>query len=307
MSDSSSMSNIERAKRLEEKYKKEFPQGTPIIVACEKGNLVDLIVFIDRHIAVNTGVTVKQLLEEIGKDSDGYQKNTLMAAARWEEHAVLAELLSWGVDPSITDSIGQNALHYSAYNNKKSTRCTELLLKKMPLESINKMDLDEGTALDGAYLNDSPIKNDLVQLIRQYGGKANWYDRNGRLVGKGNGDLNDNNNVGSSSSGLSSSIPSKRKRVSSSSKKTKTSTKEDKCPICQQNILSNNSKWNKNDELFTENQQVIIAKCCGVAYHLDCFLKMVQNFSRCAACNTPLGLTDYRKPEMAIQLYNLKF
>lgn len=304
MSDSSSMSNTERAKRLEEKYKKEFPRGTPIILACEKGNLVDLKVFIDGHDVVGTGVTVKQLLEEIGKDSDGYEKNTLMAAARYEEHAVLVELLSWGVDPSITDSIGQNALHYSAYNNKKSTRCTELLLKKMSLESINKKDWDGGTALDGAYLNDSPIKNDLVQLIRQYGGKANWYDRNGRLVGKGNGDLNDNNNVGSSS------MSKKRKIVSSSSREqpTKITTEQDRCPICQKNILSNNCTWNNNGELVDdENQKIIITNCCNTAYHEKCYVQMLEYRNICAICKRTL--IGYRNPikTLAIKLYNLKF
>ena len=76
--------------------------------------------------------------------------------------------------------------------NKKSTRITESLLKKMPLESINKKTNGYGfTPLDCAYQNDYPIKNDIVQLIRQHGGKANYYDRNGKNVGEGEGDLND--------------------------------------------------------------------------------------------------------------------
>ena len=40
-------------------------------------------------------------------------------------------------------------------------------------------------------INDSPIKNDIVALLRKYGGKANHYDKNGKRVGKGKGDLND--------------------------------------------------------------------------------------------------------------------
>ena len=79
--------------------------------------------------------------------------------------------------------------------NEKSTRCAESLLKKMSLESINKKAryLGKGfTPLDFAYKwNDSPIKNNIVQLIRQHGGKANHYDRNGKWVGDGKGDLND--------------------------------------------------------------------------------------------------------------------
>ena len=48
------------------------------------------------------------------------------------------------------------------------------------------------TPLDCAYeFNNSPIKNEIVSLLRKYGGKANEYDKNGNEVGKGKGDLND--------------------------------------------------------------------------------------------------------------------
>ena len=40
------------------------------------------------------------------------------------------------------------------------------------------------------YYNKSPIKNDIVSLLRKYGGKANCYDKNGNEVGEGKGDLN---------------------------------------------------------------------------------------------------------------------
>ena len=177
---------------LKQKYKKEFPKGTPIVVACEKDRLEDLKLFVACHDVEGTGVTVKKLLEKVGKDSRDYDRNTLMAAARYEEQEVLVQLLDYGVDPSITQWNGWNALHFSAGYNKKSTRCVESLLKKMPLESINKKTNGWGwTPLDCAYDNGSPIKNDLIQLIRQHGGKANTYDRNGKYVGKGNGDLND--------------------------------------------------------------------------------------------------------------------
>ena len=172
--------------------KKEFPEGTPIVVACEKGRLEDLKLFVACHDVDGTKVTVKKLLEEVGKDSGGYSRNTLMISAEKQRHEVLVQLLDYyKVDPSYTDSDdGYNALHISAHN-KKSTRCTESLLKKMSLESINKKTNRGGTPLDFAYQNGSPIKNDIVQLIRQHGGKANWYDRNGEWVRQGNGDLND--------------------------------------------------------------------------------------------------------------------
>ncbi len=174
---------------LKQKYKKEFPKGTPIVVACEKGRLEDLKLFVACHDLEGTCISVKQLLEKVGKDSNGYERNTLMASALRERHKVLVQLLECDCDPSITNSYGCNALHYSAHN-KKSTRCTESLLKKMSLLSINKKDWQRYTPLDEAYRNGSPIKNDIVQSIRQHGGKANSHDRNGKWVGEGEGDLN---------------------------------------------------------------------------------------------------------------------
>ena len=55
------------------------------------------------------------------------------------------------------------------------------------------MAIIQDTPLDKAYASDynSPIKNDIVSLLRKYGGKANWHDKNGNEVGKGFGDLND--------------------------------------------------------------------------------------------------------------------
>ena len=46
------------------------------------------------------------------------------------------------------------------------------------------------TPLDRAYFNRSPIRQEIIALIRSKGGKANNYDENGRYVGAGNGDLN---------------------------------------------------------------------------------------------------------------------
>ena len=37
----------------------------------------------------------------------------------------------------------------------------------------------------------SPLRQEIIALLRSKGGKANCYDENGRYVGEGNGDLND--------------------------------------------------------------------------------------------------------------------
>ena len=59
----------------------------------------------------------------------------------------------------------------------------------MTLDNINKKGLGL-TPLDLAYNNSSPIRQEIIALIRSKGGKANWHDENGRNVGSGNGDLN---------------------------------------------------------------------------------------------------------------------
>ena len=46
-----------------------------------------------------------------------------------------------------------------------------------------------GTPLDWAYHNHSPIRQEIIALLRSKGGKANCHDANGRNVGPGNGDL----------------------------------------------------------------------------------------------------------------------
>ena len=62
----------------------------------------------------------------------------------------------------------------------------------MILIVINKKNWFGSAPLDRAYnYNNSPIKQEIIDLIRSKGGKANKYDENGRFVGEGNGDLND--------------------------------------------------------------------------------------------------------------------
>ena len=68
---------------------------------------------------------------------------------------------------------------------------TKLLLKNMTLNDINRTDKNELTPLDIAHNCYSPIKNDIISLIRSYGGKANCFDKDGNYVGKDNGDLKD--------------------------------------------------------------------------------------------------------------------
>ena len=81
------------------------------------------------------------------------------------------------------DSNGYNALHYAAQNNKKDTELIELLLTHMSLNSINKKNGWRWTPLDAAYDdNDNPMRQEIIALLRSKGGKANYFDENGRRV-----------------------------------------------------------------------------------------------------------------------------
>ena len=93
-----------------------------------------------------------------------------------------------------TDSDGYNSLHCAAYS-KKNVQTLQWLIDNYNgdiKQIINHQTKYGETPLDYAYgYNRSPIKNDIVSLLRKYGGKANYYDKNGNYVGKGKGDLND--------------------------------------------------------------------------------------------------------------------
>lgn len=64
----------------------------------------------------------------------------------------------------------------------------------MTLYSINKKEWRGGPPLDCAYLVNNtniPFRQEIIALLRSKGGKANYFNANGRAVGRGNGDLND--------------------------------------------------------------------------------------------------------------------
>ena len=174
-------------------YKKEFPDSTPVTVACEKGRLEHLKIFVAGYNDVNeSGMTLKEYVNQEGKDSDG-DKCTPLIIAAFKEHFQIVKYLIEQCEaaPNIAHSeYGVNALHTAAADNKKDTKVIELLLTHMSLDSINK-NIGGGTPLDCAYVNNhSPIRQEIIALLRSKGGKANNHDENGRFVGRGNGDLN---------------------------------------------------------------------------------------------------------------------
>eukprot|EP00942_MAST-04A_sp_MAST-4A-sp1_P005993 g5993.t1 len=163
------------AKRLYlliERYKREFPRGTPIVCACEHGH----------------DMTLKEYVNQVGKSRGAYSRTPLMAAARYEHFQLVKYLIEQGeADPNIANSDGNNALHWAADENGTNTELIELLLTHMSLDSINKKNRWGSTPLDDAYRhNRSPIRQEIIALLRSKGGKANCFDENGRYVGYGN-------------------------------------------------------------------------------------------------------------------------
>eukprot|EP00942_MAST-04A_sp_MAST-4A-sp1_P013432 g13432.t1 len=140
-----------------------------------------------------SNMTLKEMVNQVGADSRGWERTPLIAAAGGEHFHVVKYLIEQGeADPNIgCTEYGSNALHYAAGWNRTNTELIQLLLTHMTLDNINKKDSWGSTPLDRAYLhNDSPIGQEIIDLIRSKGGKANCFDENGRRVGEGNGDLN---------------------------------------------------------------------------------------------------------------------
>ena len=185
---------------LYQRYGNEFEGNTALVCACEEGRMNDVLLFVNLHCfhkyiemnGVKEGnMTLKEMVNQVGQDSRGFEYTPLMIAAYGEHFHVVKYLIEQGeADPNI-DSDGCNALHLAAGNNRTNTELIELLLNHLTIDSINKVNRAESTPLDWAYhFNGSPIRQEIIALLRSKGGKANNYDENGRYVGEGNGDLN---------------------------------------------------------------------------------------------------------------------
>ena len=100
----------------------------------------------------------------------------MIAADMSYEHSTIIEiLLQYNADTATTtnDSYGWNALHWAACNNKTTTTTVQLLLNNMKLEDINHKDtfLETLPWITAIIYNNSSIKQQLIDLIRQKGGK----------------------------------------------------------------------------------------------------------------------------------------
>ncbi len=150
-------------------YKNEFPKGTPFVCACEEGRVEDVKAMIRGARAAGRNVTA--MVSELGTNSSNYCYTPLIAAADNEHSTIIEILLQCNADTATTTNYGSNALYYAAQYNTTTT-ITKKLLDNMQLEDINHKDKDGYTPLDRCYdCNDSSIKQQLIDLIRRYGGK----------------------------------------------------------------------------------------------------------------------------------------
>ena len=200
---SEAISGPKQLYELYQRYGNEFEGNTALVCACQHGRINDVLLFVNLHRfhkyiemkGVKEGnMTVKEMVSQVSKDSYGNEMTPLMAAAKSEHFQIVQYYLSeqCEADPNIADSYGMNALHYAAMSNRANTGVIQLLVNHISLNSINKKESRVGfTPLDLAYFSNSPIRQEIIALIRSKGGKANGHDENGRAVGYGNGDLND--------------------------------------------------------------------------------------------------------------------
>ena len=151
-------------------------RGIPIIVASKRGLIEDVKLFIKLHDNEATGMTLAEMLNQVGGDSldYGYNKTALCVAARYGRVNVVQYLLQQReVDPTLADAGTWTPLHNAAcYSRKKVIQI--LLENKLVLNAINQKDDSGRTPLDLVYEKDYAgrmIKQETADFMRSKGGK----------------------------------------------------------------------------------------------------------------------------------------
>lgn len=183
--------------RLINKYKKEYPRASPFIAACQHGNLHDVQQFIMSHtamIAYNGGISVKMMIDEVGKDSRNHtNKNALLVASEYCQVDIVAYLLSLDADTGVKDADGVTSLHFAALWNESMEgvpKTLNILLERLKSKDmINAVDAEGSTPLDYAYKMNKIFYsscNKVIAVLRAHGAKANVYNEFGdRLLENG--------------------------------------------------------------------------------------------------------------------------
>ena len=109
---------------LYQRYGNEFEGRSALVCACERGRMNDVLLFVNLHrfhkyIEMNGvkegNMTVKEMVNQVGRNSRGRERTPLMIAAENEHFQIVKYLIEQGeADPNIANRYGQNALHYAA-------------------------------------------------------------------------------------------------------------------------------------------------------------------------------------------------
>ena len=145
----------------------------------------------------NTNVGDVELVEK--KDDNGdlaeneeeslkEQRHLFFAAIKNDNANLVQQFIT--ENPNLIDT--ENTLQHAIKCYKHTLDIVKMLLEQMSIEDINHKNKRYGyyTPLDWAYESRKDNIVEVIKLIRQYGGKSNWHDKDGNWVGMGKGDLN---------------------------------------------------------------------------------------------------------------------
>eukprot|EP00942_MAST-04A_sp_MAST-4A-sp1_P004842 g4842.t1 len=120
-------------------YKGVDQRMNPLIYACQYGNLNNVKIMMANHDAKESGMTLKEMANQLGKRGDGYERTPLMIAARNEHFQLVQYLIEQGeADLTITTKYDRyNALTLAARYNENNTNIIQFLLENMSPNDIN--------------------------------------------------------------------------------------------------------------------------------------------------------------------------
>ena len=164
-----------------------------MVYACETDDLVLIKALIKKHDVEKTGF-IENMIRKEGKGNDNTIYTPLQMAVSKQNKKLsntssrLVTLLT-----SLDRKIVITGIVYIMLQ-RIIVKILQFLIDNYNgniQDIINQKDKSGQTPLDMAYWrNKSNNKDAIVALLRKYGGKANYYDKDGNEVGEGKGDLN---------------------------------------------------------------------------------------------------------------------